>query len=54
MYPSQKANKGLYERIRPIANPRMAVAIERDSHREAGQVIDGVGELPADRNISGS
>jgi len=28
MYPSKKARKGLYERIRAIANPRMPVAIE--------------------------
>jgi hypothetical protein len=28
MYPSKKAMKGLYERIRAIANPRMPVAIE--------------------------
>lgn len=28
MYPSKKAMKGLYERIRAIANPRMPVTIE--------------------------
>jgi len=28
MYPNKKAMKGLYQRIRAITNPRMAVAIE--------------------------